>query len=213
VQRPLSSYEHAVALAEMLHTAIKPSSTPDVALSVALELPYFDAGQSKPGTILDSYPEYRTTSRLDELRATEYSYLDKQDHVYLDYTGSGLAADAQRRAHEERLANTLCGNPHSVNPTSEVATHLVEKARARVLAHLNASPDEYTVIFTPNATGAAKLIGEAYPFSRAKPLQCHDFFFLASRIPQELFYTTGNFLNYRLYETLEQINRSLTIAR
>jgi selenocysteine lyase/cysteine desulfurase len=174
-QRPISSYEHAVALAKVLHTAIKPSSTPDVALSLAVELPYFNAEQSRPGSILDSYPEYHTTSQLDQLRATEYAYLDKQDHVYLDYTGSGLAADAQHRAHEERLANTLCGNPHSVNPTSEAATHLVEKARARVLAHLNASPDEYTVIFTPNATGAAKLIGEAYPFSsRTKLILTND---------------------------------------
>jgi selenocysteine lyase/cysteine desulfurase len=80
---------------------------------------------------------------------------------YLDYTGAGLAAYAQRRAHEERLANMLCGNPHSVNPTSEATTHLMEQARARVLAYLKAPPDEYTVIFTPNATGAARLVGEA----------------------------------------------------
>jgi selenocysteine lyase/cysteine desulfurase len=35
-----------------------------------------------------------------------------------------------------------------------------------VLAHFNASPDEYTAVFTPNATGAARLVGEAYPFTR-----------------------------------------------
>jgi selenocysteine lyase/cysteine desulfurase len=102
--------------------------------------------------IEDAYPEYRLTSRLDNLRASEYSYLDKQDHVYLDYTGAGLAADAQHRAHEERLANTLYGNPHSVNPTSNPATQLIEVARARILAHLKASPEEYAVIFTTNAT-------------------------------------------------------------
>jgi selenocysteine lyase/cysteine desulfurase len=158
-----------MALAE----ATKPPSTPDVVLDLALKLPNFDTGQGKPGAmsaVLDAYPEYRTTSRLDELRATEYAHLDKQDHVYLDYTGSGLAAYAQLRAHEERLASTLCGNPHSVNPTSETATHLIEQARARVLAHLKAPPDEYMVIFTPNATGAARLVGEAYPFSRRTKL-------------------------------------------
>ena len=41
---------------------------------------------------LAAYPDYATTSRLDELRATEYAYLDDGGHVYLDYTGSGLAA-------------------------------------------------------------------------------------------------------------------------
>ncbi|KAH6846969.1 pyridoxal phosphate-dependent transferase [Chaetomium sp. MPI-CAGE-AT-0009] len=117
-------------------------------------------------TISARYPEYQATAHLDELRATEYSYLDSQDHVYLDYTGSGLAASAQIRHHNERLTHNLYGNPHSSNPTSAAATEAMDRARARILAHLNASPDEYTVIFTANATGAARLVGEAYPFSR-----------------------------------------------
>ncbi|UQC75301.1 aminotransferase class-V [Colletotrichum lupini] len=116
--------------------------------------------------ILDSHPEYVSTSRLDDLRATEYGYLDEQNHVYLDFTGAGLAARSQIRAHETRLQQTLCGNPHSINPTSQSATHLVEQARARVLSYLNASPEEYTAIFTPNATGAARLVAESYPFTR-----------------------------------------------
>jgi len=43
-------------------------------------------------------------------------------------------------------------------------TELDEHARAFVLDFFRASPDEYTVIFTANATHALKLIGEAYPF-------------------------------------------------
>lgn len=101
---------------------------------------------------MDAHPEYLSTSQLDDLRNSEYAYLDKQNHVYLDYTGSGLAAQAQHRAHEERLANTLSGNPHSENPTSDAATGLIAEARARILEHLNAPPGEYSVIFTPNAT-------------------------------------------------------------
>ncbi|KAA8645108.1 uncharacterized protein ATNIH1004_009324 [Aspergillus tanneri] len=116
--------------------------------------------------ILDSYPEYQTTAVLDKLRKTEYSYLDEQDHLYLDYTGAGLAAKVQYRHHQARLTNQLFSNPHSLNPTSEASTILVEKARARVLDYFNASPEEYTVIFTQNATGAARLVGEAYPFKR-----------------------------------------------
>ncbi|TDZ15164.1 Molybdenum cofactor sulfurase [Colletotrichum orbiculare MAFF 240422] len=121
-------------------------------------------------SIHDVYPEYGTTSRLDHLRATEYSYLDEQGHLYLDFTGAGLAAKSQFRAHEARLQGTLFGNPHSTNPTSQSATTLVEEARARVLDYLNASPKEYTAIFTPNATGAARLVAEAYPFRRGARL-------------------------------------------
>ncbi|KAM7183533.1 molybdenum cofactor sulfurase [Naviculisporaceae sp. PSN 640] len=115
--------------------------------------------------IEETYPEYRLTSRLDELRATEYSYLDEQNHVYLDYTGSGLASKYQHQSHNERVTKTLFGNPHSVNPTSIAATEAIEKTRARILAHLKASSDEYVVIFTPNATGAARIVAESYPFT------------------------------------------------
>jgi selenocysteine lyase/cysteine desulfurase len=33
-------------------------------------------------------------------------------------------------------------------------------------ACIHASPEEYTVIFTPNASGALKLVGESYPFAQ-----------------------------------------------
>ncbi len=113
---------------------------------------------------LAAYPDYAATSRLDELRAAEYAYLDAGGHVYLDYTGAGLAADAQLRAHVERLRGGCFGNPHSANPASAASTALVDQARAAVLRYFNASPQEYGAIFTPNATGACRLVGEAYPF-------------------------------------------------
>lgn len=120
--------------------------------------------------IADAYPDYKSTSNLDDLRATQYGYLDDQNHVYLDYTGAGLAARVQLQAHRERLESTTFGNPHSENPTSRSATDLVELARKRVLLYLNAAPEEYQVIFTPNATGAAKLVGESYPFRKSSKL-------------------------------------------
>ena len=43
-------------------------------------------------------------------------------------------------------------------------TELVEEARTSVLHFFNAPEDEYAAIFTPNATGALRLVGEAYPF-------------------------------------------------
>jgi selenocysteine lyase/cysteine desulfurase len=113
---------------------------------------------------LASYPGYRGTALLDRLRATEYSYLDAGGHVYLDYTGAGLPAQAQLNAHTERMSGRCFGNPHSENPTSTASTELIERARLAILAHFNASPDEYAAIFTPNATGACRLVGEAYPF-------------------------------------------------
>ncbi len=111
-----------------------------------------------------NWPAYAETRKLDELRTTEYARLDRTGQVYLDYTGGSLYAECQVRDHLRLLAENVFGNPHSKNPTSLAMTEWVEGARQRVLAHFNASPDEYVAIFTPNATGALRLIGEAYPF-------------------------------------------------
>jgi len=118
----------------------------------------------EPPGFLPAYPGYRSTALLDRLRATEYSYLDAGGHVYLDYAGAGLPAQAQVTAHAERIGGRCLGNPHSQNPASAASTDLIERARLAVLTHFNAPPEEYAAIFTPNATGACRLIGEAYPF-------------------------------------------------
>jgi selenocysteine lyase/cysteine desulfurase len=112
-----------------------------------------------------AYPAFDSTSRLDELRASDYKRLDEQGQIYLDYTGGGLYAESQLRAHLEMLSRKVFGNPHSDNPTSRAATELDERARAFVLEYFNASPEEYVAIFTPNASGALKLVGESYPFT------------------------------------------------
>jgi selenocysteine lyase/cysteine desulfurase len=117
-----------------------------------------------------AYPEYAATSRLDDLRGTEYGYLGDGGHVYLDYTGAGLPSRSQLRAHARRIRAGAYGNPHSANPTSSASTELVEQARAAVLRFFNASASDYAVIFTPNATGACRLVAEAYPFARGQRL-------------------------------------------
>ncbi len=118
----------------------------------------------EPLGFLSAYPVYQSTALLDRLRATQYSYLDAAGHVYLDYAGAGLPAQAQLAAHAERTRGRCFGNPHSENPASAASTELIERARLAVLAHFNAPPEEYAAIFTPNATGACRLVGEAYPF-------------------------------------------------
>ncbi|MGC9221597.1 MAG: aminotransferase class V-fold PLP-dependent enzyme [Solirubrobacteraceae bacterium] len=98
------------------------------------------------------------------LRQTEYARLDRGGQVYLDYTGGGLYAQSQLRRHMELLESGVFGNPHSANPSSAAATELMESARSAVLDFFGASPEDYEAIFTPNATGALRLVGEAYPF-------------------------------------------------
>lgn len=112
----------------------------------------------------EAHPTYRETDSLDRLREREFNRLDTEGHVYLDYTGGGLYGDRQVREHMALLLRHVLGNPHSSNPTSAVATALVERCRRHVLDFFRASPEEYAVVFTANASHALKLVGESYPF-------------------------------------------------
>ena len=115
-------------------------------------------------SFLEKYPAYETTLHIDKLRAEDYRRLDQAEHVYLDYTGAGIYSESQVRKHQQILLENTFGNPHSSNPTSQAATRYVESARAFVLAYFKADPAEYDVIFTANASGALKIVGESYPF-------------------------------------------------
>ncbi len=97
------------------------------------------------------------------LRNVEYKRLDNNKQVYLDYTGGNLYAKSQIMEHQDLLINNILGNPHSTNPTSQLATKLVEEARQKVIDFFNA--EDYFCIFTQNASGALKIVGESYPFN------------------------------------------------
>lgn len=112
---------------------------------------------------LQKYPSYETTQPLSELRRTDYRRLDAEKQIYLDYTGGGLYAESQLEKHFQLLRQHVFGNPHSANPTSLAMTDLVEGTRDYVLDYFNAAAD-YICIFTANASGALKHVGESYPF-------------------------------------------------
>jgi selenocysteine lyase/cysteine desulfurase len=75
----------------------------------------------------------------------------------------GLYAASQVREHLAMLSRCVLGNPHFINPTSNAASEFASQARASLLDFFNASAEDYTVVFTANASGALKLVGEA-PF-------------------------------------------------
>ncbi|MEZ4771820.1 MAG: aminotransferase class V-fold PLP-dependent enzyme [Bacteroidia bacterium] len=120
-------------------------------------------GSANYERFISHYPQFEDTAILDELRQTDYSRLDEQEQVYLDFTGGNLYALRQIEKHHKLLKDHIFGNPHSSNPTSMLATRLVEEAREYVLKYFRAEED-YICIFTANASGALKIVGESYPF-------------------------------------------------
>lgn len=125
-------------------------------------------------TFLQQHPAYQATESIDALRAKDYARLDRDGHVYLDYTGGGIYAESQIEKHHQILRENVFGNPHSSNPTSLAATQLVESAREYVLHFFNADPAEYLAIFTANASAALKLVGESFPFANGRYLLTFD---------------------------------------
>ncbi len=105
---------------------------------------------------------------FNELRAKEYETLDAQQQTYLDYTGGNLYARSQVLQHQDLLLHNIFGNPHSTNPTSQKSTDWVEATRSKILTYFNAS--DYICVFTQNASGALKIIGESYPFNEKSTL-------------------------------------------
>ena len=103
--------------------------------------------------------------KFQEIRRVDFSRLDEQKCVYLDYTGASLAPKRLIQDHAHLLMDTVLGNPHSQNKPSMTSTDLDNDARQAVLDFFHADKNEYEVIWTVNASGALRLVGEGYPFS------------------------------------------------
>ena len=112
---------------------------------------------------LDNHTEVLPHADLfDTLRRKEFYLLDENGQIYLDYTGGNVYPRSLLTNHQYLLQNHVLGNPHSTNPTSVMSSALVSQARKKVISFFNA--EDYYCIFTQNATGALKIVGECYPF-------------------------------------------------
>ena len=136
----------------------------DVNAGIKRQKPTSEEVEKEARSFLRRFPDFGDLEANQELRDSEFARLDELGHVYVDYTGGGLFGQSQVRKHSELLLGTVLGNPHSTNPTSAMATEGVARCRRRVLEFFNADPEEYVLIFTSNASGALKLVGESYPF-------------------------------------------------
>lgn len=98
------------------------------------------------------------------LRQREFSRLDASGTSYLDYAGAALYPASIVRRDARRLQRRIFGNPHSENAPSRASTEVMEEARAQTLQFFGANPREYDVVFTANASGAMRILAEAFPF-------------------------------------------------
>ncbi|UZW62166.1 aminotransferase class V-fold PLP-dependent enzyme [Lysobacter enzymogenes] len=109
---------------------------------------------------LAEYPAYPEVE-VEALRSREFSRLDACHVAYLDHVGGTLAAESLLDEDCRMLKTTVLGNPHSGSKPSQAA---YEKARAEIYRFFHCAPEEYEIVFTPNASGAIRLVAESFPF-------------------------------------------------
>ncbi|XP_033469369.2 molybdenum cofactor sulfurase isoform X1 [Epinephelus lanceolatus] len=84
--------------------------------------------------------------------------------TYLDHAATTLYPESLVRDYFQDISRNVYGNPHSHNPSSRLTHDTVERVRYRVLQHFNATPEEYSVIFTSGCTATLKLVAESFPW-------------------------------------------------
>jgi molybdenum cofactor sulfurtransferase len=107
--------------------------------------------------------KYGYNGKIDQIREEEYPQL--RNEIYLDHTGATTFAKGAIINFHNDILNNLYGNPHSNSSSSQASSMRVEDVRKRILQYFSADEDEYTVIFTQNATAAIKMVGEMLPWS------------------------------------------------
>jgi molybdenum cofactor sulfurtransferase len=117
-------------------------------------------------------------AKFQAIRDKDFARLDEQKCVYLDYTGAMLAPKTLIDEHAKLLYESILGNPHSENAPSLASAKLDAIARQEVLKFCKADPSEYEVIWTANASGGLRVVGECYPFTRKSAFlyapDCHN---------------------------------------
>lgn len=116
--------------------------------------------QAMKTAFLAEYPKY-PEAEVEALRRSDFSRLDAHQATYLDHVGGTLAPERLLEEDYQVLKSTILGNPHSGSQSSDTA---FEKARAEIYRFFRCAPDEYEIIFTPNASGAIRLVAESFPF-------------------------------------------------
>ncbi|CAH8381281.1 unnamed protein product [Eruca vesicaria subsp. sativa] len=112
----------------------------------------------------DYYGYPNGPKNIKEIRETEFKRLD-QGVVYLDHAGSTLYSELQMENIFKDFTSSVYGNPHSQSDISSATSEIIADARRQVLEYFNASPEDYSCVFTSGATAALKLVGETFPWT------------------------------------------------
>ncbi|KAH7295239.1 hypothetical protein KP509_27G039100 [Ceratopteris richardii] len=122
----------------------------------------------------DTFPRYNETSVMDTLRSDEYSHLEDNHRVCLDYCGFGLFSHRQQVEQWDSASFALSNL--SVNLYAHALFGAAEEGtvecdiRKRIMTYLNISESDYSMVFTASRGSSFKLLADAYPFETCNRL-------------------------------------------
>ncbi|KAB5564448.1 hypothetical protein DKX38_004502 [Salix brachista] len=148
-----------------------------------------------------AFPQYSQTDQADKIREQEYYHLSLSNHVCFDYIGHGLFSYSQQRSHSWKapVASTSSASPpprqyssglepqffdisyKTASLRSQIQhggqeSELEYKTQRRIMALMNLSEDDYSMVFTANQPSAFKLVADSYPFqSNQNLLTVYDY--------------------------------------
>ncbi|KAK7330653.1 hypothetical protein VNO77_24851 [Canavalia gladiata] len=141
-------------------------------------------------SLLDSYtsftnafPQFSKTSEVDQIRSQEYHHLN-HSNIGFDYTGYGLFSYAQKQTSSPTasIASSSSSLPYftsqpsffdisykSVNLQSQILyggdeSELESRIRKRIMAFMNLSESDYTLVFIANEVSAFKIVADSFQF-------------------------------------------------
>lgn len=97
---------------------------------------------------------YERVTYLQSFREKEFPQLNNT--LYLDFAGAMPSSQSQVKRYQY-LTNLVLSNPHSASQINQAANEIAQ-LRSLLLSRLNATPDDYIVIFSHNTSTAAQTL-------------------------------------------------------
>ncbi|XP_004515791.1 molybdenum cofactor sulfurase-like [Cicer arietinum] len=146
--------------------------------------------QDSYDNFIKSFPQFSTTSQVDQIREQEYHNLNLSN-TCLDYNGYGLFSYAQQ--HQKYCPSSPSSSSYlnleqsffdisinSINLKSHILyggheSELETRIKDRIMAFMNVSESDYALVFIANEVSAFKLVADSFQFeTKGELLNVYD---------------------------------------
>ena len=111
---------------------------------------------------VETYPSYRETWPIDDMRSREFSRLDESGEIYLNFEKAAPYGLSQMRCLTRSLAREVM-SPLSYS-ASEAFHRKIEHCKRRFLRFFGADHEEYALLFAASRSKAIHMIASHYDF-------------------------------------------------